>query len=534
MSEPTTATLLHAKHARSRAASAPDPAGVPAFLRIWIPYFLLFAVLMTLWGMATPLAASPDEPAQILRAASVVRGQFLGPTTRGPEPGSAYTKVTVPRTYAQVQNIPACYAFKPTVTARCIPKIVPSSKPTSVPDYMGRYPPLYYLIVGIPSLFTDQLLGVHLMRWASALLNAGFLALAFATARRWSSSTVLPAGIAIAATPMCLFLAGTVNASSLEITSAIAAWTAAVVFVTDHIDRPPVGLVAALGVSSATLALARGDTPLWLVVITVAAAPIWVGRLHFRLLARRYIALWAAVVGAASLAAMAWIIGAHALRIIPSPVPKHHSVWDAISVMFGTFPELVRQEIGVFGWLDTPSPWATRMLWFLVAGGALTIGVMVGRVRHLLSMALTLAATVSIPLLIAAVTYSHDGYYEQGRYFLPIAVGIPIVALANVRTNTHSTTSARRVLTFFGAAVALAQFLAFYFALRRYRVGVNGPIVGSGSLPPSQIWVPPLGTIPLEAFFLAAYVATVVMLQRDRERPAGLHAGQALRPLNEG
>jgi hypothetical protein len=42
---------------------------------------VLFALCVT-WALATSLAAAPDEPAQIVKAAATVRGELTARTTR--------------------------------------------------------------------------------------------------------------------------------------------------------------------------------------------------------------------------------------------------------------------------------------------------------------------------------------------------------------------------------------------------------------------------------------------------------------------
>jgi hypothetical protein len=472
---------------------------------------VVFGILTTLWSIATPLAASPDEPSHIMRAVSIDRGEWLGATVPGKN-NAAYTRITVPSTYAQMGEIPQCYAFKPTVSASCIPKIKQSAKPTTVNDPAGRYSPLYYLIVGIPSIFTSGLIGVHLMRLVSALLSAAFIALAIATARRWSTSPWLSAAIVIAATPMSLFLGGTINPSGLEISSAIATWTAAVVLVTEHIDSPPRGLVVVLAASASVLALVRADTPLWLAVIAGVLAPMWYKRLRLGLLVRRLstaLSLGAVVIACGL--AIGWTVYANALAVLPSPVPKHHTTWNAISVIVGATPGLLIQQIGVFGWLDTSSPWFTTTVWYFLGGAAIAIGAIASRARQLLTIALAVLAAIGIPVVFAVATYSHDGFYEQGRYFLAVSVGIPIVALGCARVRV-APRQARRLLLSLCGAIGAAQFLAFYYALRRYRVGTSGPMIGNGSLPTSQIWNPPLGTTSVEILFLLACVALVAVV----------------------
>jgi hypothetical protein len=63
---------------------------------MWLRYFLLVGALTCIWSLATPLDASPDEPAHIERAVSIDRGEWLGASIAGVGNG-ARTRVRFPR-----------------------------------------------------------------------------------------------------------------------------------------------------------------------------------------------------------------------------------------------------------------------------------------------------------------------------------------------------------------------------------------------------------------------------------------------------
>lgn len=486
-----------------------------SFFRLWLPYFLLFAVLMSLWSIATPLDGAPDEPAHVERAVSLDRGELLGRSVPGPNNG-ARTRISIPATYlpldrSAVDGVP-CYAFKPTVTATCLPRIKQSAKLVSTTDYTGRYPPLYYAIVGIPTIFTARLFGEHLMGIFSALLSSAFGALAMATARRWSASRLLPAGILIAFTPMALFLAGTINPNGLEISSSIALWTAATVLVTNHVTDPPAGLLAVIGVSASVLALCRADSPLWLVVIPLILSPMWYRRFRWQWLGSRKTLTLLGVTGCAVAVAVGWTLVAHAFRVIPSDAPHAPTVAGTIHFTIANFPSMVEEQIGIFGWLDIPAPWLTMTIWYLLVGGVILLTLSLGRRRQVLTMILAILSIIILPVVIGIVGSHQSANVAQGRYYLPIAAGIPILALGSLGTNVGNLRTSR-VLTGISVAVALGQFCAFFYALHRYRVGIDQPAFGNGSLVPSQVWSPPLGTPAVEVLFLLACVAIIFTLR---------------------
>ena len=144
---------------------------------------MLAFVNMAVWSLATPLFASPDEPAQVARAVALVHGQLIGKTVKND--GNPITDVTIPKVYA-AGSVYAVLAFRDTVPASCTTRLTQSKAAVRTTTYVGRYPPLYYAIVGLPSLFTASSNGLYAMRLVSALLNAVFLALAALSIAAWS------------------------------------------------------------------------------------------------------------------------------------------------------------------------------------------------------------------------------------------------------------------------------------------------------------------------------------------------------------
>ena len=97
------------------------------------------------------------------RAAALVHGQIIGKTVHWP--GNPRTDVTVPAVYASGGSAATCFAFKPAVPASCQGPLPHSTDEVGTTTYVGRYPPLYYAIVGLPSLVSYSSRGIYLMRF---------------------------------------------------------------------------------------------------------------------------------------------------------------------------------------------------------------------------------------------------------------------------------------------------------------------------------------------------------------------------------
>ena len=241
--------------------SEPRLRGRHPLLRYWAGSFLIFFCLAGAWSFAQPIGAANDEPAQLVKAASVARGQILGATitpailarlspqnraalhycelVSGVERcNKALTAVTVPRSFA-LYVAPTCDTTLQQYPAGCSYGLSGSQQPTLVTDYVGRYPPLYYGIVGLPSLVLENDAAVYAMRLVSGALSAALLALALAVAAVWSRNRLLVVAVATAATPMVFVFGSVVNSSGIEVAAAACVWTGGLLLFLDHSRKPP-------------------------------------------------------------------------------------------------------------------------------------------------------------------------------------------------------------------------------------------------------------------------------------------------------
>ena len=457
---------------------------------IFAAFLVLTFVNFAAWSLATPLFASPDESTQVVAAAAAVRGEVVGFTIDGA--ASAYTAVHVPEVFASGTAYPVCFKYHPDVPASCAPSLSTSTKIVHIGTYVGRYPPLYYLITGLPSLVFVSKTGIYLMRIMSSLLNAALIALALLAVVRWSRRRLLLVGVLAAATPTAWFLGGMVNPSGFEICSAICLWTSGIVLVLEHSDHPPPGLVSVVALSAGLLSLARPISPLWVAITLVALAVLGGRRALFGVLASRA-ARWSALpLAACGGFALWWIFAEHALDLVPGfPVPPGESRLQLLGTVLAHDGVRVQQMVGVFGWNDTASPLLTYVVWLVVVGLLLVLAVWragAWRAGTLLSL---LAGVVMVPLVLAYVEALRTGFVDgQGRYWLPLAVGVPLVSAALVQRRTAPAWLFARVVPVVVAGLGVASIAAFLWVLRRYAVGVTGPIdflVGK--------WAPPVGLL---------------------------------------
>ena len=289
------------------------------------------------WSFASPMGSGPDEPAHLIRAASLVRGELLGtPLADTVSATKAYVTVEAPQVFARLENDVVCFRYKPpSVPASCQGTLDGSSSEVHVDIYVGRYSPLYYSLVGLPTLVAVNPAGMYLARLASGALSAAMLALAVVSLRRCRGAPLLAAGLALAMTPMVLYLAGVVNPSGLEISSAISAWVAVMALTSEPSETVPASVVGALGISTIVLMLTRGLSPLWVSFIGLGLVAL-VGRRRRELLPRRCVKGWLAGCLAAAGVALGWDLYADPFLIVPaSAVPRWNRHVPTVRAHFG-------------------------------------------------------------------------------------------------------------------------------------------------------------------------------------------------------
>lgn len=480
--------------------------------RIFAVAWALLFVLAGSFALATPISAAPDEPAHLVKAASVVRGQLVG------ENSDAGQVVQVPRYIASAQER-TCFAFEPTTSASC--SSTAGGRQSDIVDgstSAGLYNPLYYAIAGWPSLIAQDTLGIYAMRLASAAAGTLFLALAAAMMARWPRPGIAPLGLLVSVTPMVLFLSGTVNPNSLEIASILAVFVG-MLSITLH---PQPDLLASRGaivmISAAIAVNTRGLAPVWLVVAIATPLMLVTARRAGELLRSRIVWLAVAVVATATALSVLWLALSGSLtagiedpRESSGPSGGASAATGFITTLEQTF-RLGRGAIGIFGWLDTPVPTAVFFVWSAFIGSLALVAFALLRGRRLAFAATLASAVLLLPPLIQGAYIAGGGFVWQGRYTLPLLVCL-IVGVAAVLPDRLPL--GRGALSRLSASIAVlwagAQWYSFVTALKRYGVGSEGTWVELMLRPE---WVPPGGVVLWAGTSLAGAAAIALGAHR--------------------
>ena len=141
--------------------------------RVWWTSFAFVTLLTGLWVLADPPYAGPDEPAHVIKAVAVDRGQFTGeklsPRLREQlrDQRQDFLMVRAPAIYGAASET-TCFVYYRSITAKCL-NFSGSTHDSDEATYVARHPPFYYSVVGAASwLYRPGSGAVYLMRMFGA------------------------------------------------------------------------------------------------------------------------------------------------------------------------------------------------------------------------------------------------------------------------------------------------------------------------------------------------------------------------------
>lgn len=479
----------------------------------WVALVLSFAILAG-WAVASPHMASPDEPAHAAKAAATVRGQ-LGADESQFRPGRG--TFDVPALFEQAWAQP-CFAYEPQIPAGCSPRIGGDLQ-TIVPveSHVARYNPLYYAVVGIPSLFPLSEFTFTAMRLMSALINALLIALTFRVLVGLSRPLLPMLGVFAALTPMAFFIGASITPQGPEIFGAVLVGVALMALVFDPRPEALRGRGWTLAVGTAFFVMARGLSPgylLMIVVIVALAAPRLQTVRDIVTDRRFWPPLGACVIVSVAAVAYTLLSGSLALGIV-FPDPSLTAAGVAARMLSETTSYL-EQILGVFGWADVHLP---LPILIVIGGVALTVGILgfaLSRWRGRLVLALVVVAALLLPIAVQLLSFRESGIVWQGRYVMPLAVQAPLLAGFLAGAAALPVRAGAAVLKTSVAVIAAAQVAAITVNMHRYVNGADGPWLGSVD----GAWEPALTPLLVVGVVAVAWIAVVLLVARFASRVA--------------
>lgn len=465
--------------------------------RLFLTLFGLFFAMLLAWGLGTPLQQAPDEWAHLYRAASIYDGQILisAPGQMDPTLGDP---VRVPGSLVADRNAAQCFMHRNLVPVSCShPKptsdaLVLTSTPAS------RYPPFYYLLVGWPLLFGHGAAALYLMRVVAAAVSAVFLAWGMLSVFKLRAG-LAATGMIVAVTPMVAWLATMINPNGLEIAAAVALWPQLLLWVTAKETRLRRAGALGAAAAAATMVLARSVSIIWVCVAVISMIPLMrLGWLRTQLRNRStYFAVGGVVL--AGVITLAWSAISRQTELGPRKSRGYHvhhdSLWHNVGLAYDQLPRWWHQAIGDFGWLDTPISDRAVLLYELVlvllVGWALIRSVQTRGFSALAAAVIAAGFTLIVTLyLSASVMNKLSVEFWQGRYSLPMAVGVPLLlGYAAPITGRKSRWLTVGVSLLASAAISLIALRGFLGFFQRNSVGLHGALSLRGG------WQPPGGIV---------------------------------------
>lgn len=418
--------------------------------RAALGYFCLGMFLIQIaWQLAVPAFRGIDEIDHAYRATSVARGQII-PKLDAVADGRGFA-VKAPAGMVS-DAVPACKALRYTGPDNCYAiQQEDDSGDVLIASAAEQYSPVYYAIVGWPSLLLDGKAALYFMRLISSLICALILVTAAAIAIR-RSRTWLLLGLIACLTPTMIYSTIVVAPNGLSMSGGLLMWVSWLCV--DPRDLPSSRGLIFIGAVGASVMIAMHNTGLvWaaasIFVFTLLWWPLKLGRRN-----RGPLAFPAILVGTTVVLTLGWSLftGAN------SPGGR-----VADDIRLASITEIAALPIlwvfqSVFsapraGGAPHPIVYAIMLGVIFVFCAA---GARLATVRVRLAM-LALAVTVTlIPLVLTWKTQHVFGLAWQGRYAIPLGAGILLLAAEAL----HDNTPARRTHVYLLVPLSLAAAIA--------------------------------------------------------------------------
>ncbi len=478
---------------------------------------LLAAAASVVWVFLTPLGSVPDEPSHAQYAAAVVRGQ-TGTSSDG--------VVTIPGGVATGTYLASCTAFAPIATTRCQSTIVADTAPVTVAIPSAGYPPLYFAIVGIPTLAGFDETTWYLMRLLSVAIGIGLLAAFIPVSRRWPTGW-LATGVLLAVTPMASYLVASVNPNGAEIFAGLATSVGIGLLMVASRSGDSEGFVRAATPTMLALSyliLARPRSYLLAAgLVTVAMIVMPRGTASMVKASGRRLAVRAAL---PALALVLAILFENLTRRSLSGDQPVINLGVILRTAASLLDDWVIEMVGIFGWRDFRPPTGIAVAWL---AGILALAVMAlaaGRWRDRVGLAALIVGGTAVAPVAVLLLLFRDGAGYQGRYQMPLTVGITVLAAATLAAaNVQPGSLGRRLAAWAPWGAALLYALVWGGSVLRYGLGL--PVPSLGQLPQAwDWWLNPFGSALLLGA-LASYAWLSALLSgRLRARDAWVHPDQ--------
>lgn len=377
------------------------------------------------WLLAVPPFRGMDEWDHAYRAAAVAEGQWRA------------TPDSATRGTGALLDVPAdvvdaargeCERLSYTGHDECV-GTDQGDGTVRVASGAGRYHPLFYAVTGYLTLPFEGVSRLWAMRAVSALSCLGVLCLALGAVRRWATGPATWVAVAVCLTPTVVYSSIVMAPNGIEMMAGLAVWAALIGLGVATDERSDTYYVAVLALAGPVLVSVRSMGPFWfLLILMTSLLALPVSRDRLRTLTSRPVTRIGIGLGSAATATSVWWALSQRALELGDGDSESFSVRERLVEAAGQIPVWLLQGIGAFPYRDQPAPTWVYACWLLIGGGLIVAGV--GRSSGRLRWAILLGLLVSVlvPFVITLLTLESFGTAWQGRYGLPYALGLLLLA----------------------------------------------------------------------------------------------------------
>lgn len=390
-----------------------------------LPALIILGILLmqAAWSLAVPPFRGVDEFDHAYRASEVAQGEWLPPPV-APEHGRGFVVAADADLVAAART--ECEARDYTGRDNCNPIDINADGTVTVASGASRYNPAFYLLTGTLALPFHGTGGLYAMRTGAGLMTAAFFLLAAWTTRLWSRTIWPLVAVLVCMTPVVLYSASVMAPNGVEMSAALATWTALIGLTRPLSRRDERILLWSLLPSVVVLAIVRGMGPLWLLLAVLVVAAL-AGRKHVVAVFKRNPLPSAAAAGAgviASVAGAGWTLAASSVSPEESPVRYSDPLLNSLAKI----PLWFFQGIAAFPTRTEQAPTIVYAADGLVLLALLILGIVfaTGRLRGVIVTSFLVA--ILVPFTVTLVTFAGSGPFWQGRYGLPFVFGFLLLS----------------------------------------------------------------------------------------------------------
>ena len=304
----------------------------------------------------------------------------------------------------------------------------------------------------------------------------------------------------------CSICLGSLNPNGLEIAAAGALFASLVATLRVPSERWALrGQGLAVVVSTALLLSTRSVAFLWVLIIVGAAFALADWGVVRRLLRRPAIWVSAAATALVAVATMAWYAVPVAGGGETFAGVGTNPILAFATMLLKTF-DFADAYVGWFGWVDTPSPSYSLIVWLAAIVSVIVFALAHANRHGRVVVVSLLVVFVLAPASIQAALVATSGYIWQGRYMLAILLVLLVACGVVIDMSggaSQMSPAPRRATLIAIVLLSIGHIASYLWVLRRYVVSMAG---SPRDMLLAPEWQPPFGWIGLTGILAATVI----------------------------